>query len=170
MKATCSVAVIYQDAQARELAVGYCDVLVQRFWQRRDFELCWWSFQQIENVDSTLKDCNVDLLIFATRAVEEIPGGVQRWVERWLIERANREGALVNLTDISPPALKTIAAKTDKYLRDVAHRGNLDYLTQVPADIFGLIPESAECCRDRARQMTTVLDEILHRAALPRRL
>jgi hypothetical protein len=170
MKATCSVAVIYQDPQAREIAVGYCDVLVQRFWHRCDFEVSWWSFQQVQDTPAAAKACGADLVVFVTCAGKEIPAGVKRWIDRWLTERANREGALVNLTDTSGPAFNPLTAKTDCYLRDVAHRGSLDYLTQVPAEIFGLIPESAESWNDRARQMTTVLDEILHRPAVPRHL
>ena len=165
MKATCSVVVIYEDAHARERAVGYCDVLVRRFWERRDFEVSWLSFQQVEDALSLTKACGADLLVFGTR--HEIPAGIQRWLERWLIERANREGALVNVSDTASPPYNPVAAKVDNYLRNVAHRGNLDYLTQVPSEIFGAIPESTESCSHRAQQVTSVLDEILHRRAGP---
>jgi hypothetical protein len=53
------------------------------------------------------------------------------------------------------------------YLRNAAHRGAMDYLTQVPQDIARTIPDSLESYTSRADQVTTLLDDILHQSAPP---
>jgi hypothetical protein len=43
----------------------------------------------------------------------------------------------------------------------------MDYLTQVPQDIPRCIPESIESYTERADQVTSLLDGILHQQAPP---
>ena len=51
-KAAWSVVVAYEDRQACERAVGFCDQLVNRFWAGFEFDLSWWTFAQLEDADS----------------------------------------------------------------------------------------------------------------------
>jgi hypothetical protein len=78
------------------------------------------------------------------------------WVESWLQRRGDREGALMDLAESG-------AEKSPKhiYLRSVAHRGGMDYLTEMPCSTVESIPDSLEYCTERARRVTGVLEEIL---------
>ena len=53
------------------------------------------------------------------------------------------------------------------YLRQVARRAEMDYLTQVPQGISLSIAESLDSYTERAACITSVLDEILHHPAPP---
>jgi len=170
MKATWSVVVVYQDAQTRDIAVGFCDTLVQRFWARCQFEAGWWSFAQIKDSALAEKAAAANLLVIAIQPDAELPLTVKAWLESWLSQRPNREGALVALAGSPGSIICHLSTLTEVYLRDIAHRGQLDFLTQVPPDLSALTPESADWCSDRARQVTSVLDEILHQPSQPPQL
>ena len=53
------------------------------------------------------------------------------------------------------------------YLRHAAHHGAMDYLTEVPQDISRPIPDSLDSYTERADQVTSLLDNILHQQAPP---
>jgi hypothetical protein len=170
MKANLSVVVVYEDNVVRERAVGFCDHLVGRFWATCGFDVNWWSFGLLQESlgagASAEKAAAADLIIFAAQSGEEMPVHVRAWVESWLDRRGDREGALVGLVEHSGGA-STGAADKQVYLRNIAHRSGMDYLTEVPQNILDLIPESLESYTDRAHQVTGVLDEILHHPAPP---
>ena len=172
-KATWSVVVVYGNPETREAAVGFCDQLVKRFWSEVEFDVSWWSTDRLQAGDSAQhagrRAAEADLVIFALPKSGELDLEVKGWIERWVPERAEREGAVVGL--LAPAAsAETEAIEAQQYLRTVAHRAGMDYLTQVPASISHQIPESPESCTERARQVTSVLDEILNRREPPPRL
>jgi hypothetical protein len=171
-KATNSVLVIYQDDQAREEAVKFCDDLIERFWADYEFDVNWWSFDLLQEArmarDAGTRATEANLIIFAARPDGEIAPHVKEWIESWATARGDREGALVGLLD-SGDALAGDRAQHFVYLRNVAHRAGMDYLTQVPRALSG-VPDSIESYTERADQVTSVLDEILHHKASPPRL
>ena len=169
-KRTWSVVVIYEDAAAREEAVKFCDLLIERFWASYGFEVGWWSFASLEDEgaarEATERAAEAPLIVFATRPQGELPETVKAWIETCLSRRGDREGALVGLMDPSAGLSRALAEKYI-YLRAVAHQGAMDYLTQVPPNIARAIPDSLESCAQRAHQVTSVLDEILHQPEPP---
>jgi len=168
-KATNSVLVIYQDDQARQEVVKFCDDLIERFWAEHEFEVNWWSFDLLQEArlarDASARATDANVIIFATRPDGEIAPHVREWVETWVTARGDREGALVGLLD-SGDALMGYRAQHFVYLRNVAHRAGMDYLTQVPRALSG-VPDSIESYTERADRVTSVLDEILHHKATP---
>ena len=169
-KAAWSVVVVYEDAAAREQAVDFCDQLVKRFWATFEFDVSWWSFSllQTEHVamEAAEKAAQADLIILASLREEDFPVHVPKWVESWLRRRGEREGILAGLIG-QGTATSVGGATKHYYLRQIAHRGAMDYLTQVPQSISRSIPESAESYTRRAAQVTSVLDEILHQQEPP---
>lgn len=169
MKATWTVAVVYESAETREAGVAFCDCLVQRFWHRLGFAVSWWPFSQLTDSETSSealeKAINADLLVFTTSAHTELPGNIRDWIEHWLLLRGEREGALVGLPvagDVEPAA----PAQLHLYLREVAHRAGMDYLTEVPQNLGQPIPDSADFFCERAQMVTSVLDEILSQPQL----
>lgn len=169
MKRTWSVTVVYEDTPTRESAVQFCDALVKRFWAENEFSIDWWQFSELEdNVNAQqaeAKGAEADLIIFAAQPDTGLPEGVAAWLESWIGRRGEREGAMIALNDPG-----TASGVPDKfcYLRGVAHRAGMDYLTQMPNELR--VPDSPESCQERARQVTHVLDEILRRPAAPKPL
>ena len=168
MKATWLVAVVYEDAETREGAVACCDRLVERFWAGRELDLAWWPFEQLSAPDSAEealdKAAAADVMIFAARPEGEMPVQIRAWTERWLSRRGAREGTLIGL--LGPGAGQDTAEK-HVYLRKVAHRGGMDYLTDVAQYIWQDMPESAEFYNERAECVTSVLNDILHQEQAP---
>ena len=169
-KADWSVAVVYEDSAARERAVDFCDQLVQRFWGRFEFEVNWWSFQALQEhgmaLDAADKAARANLVVLSSLGPQDLPARVKTWIESWLSRRGDLEGILAGLIEPAD-AVGSPEAGKHLYLRQVAHRAGMDYLTQVPQDISRSIPDSPECYSLRAAQVSTVLDEILHHRAPP---
>jgi hypothetical protein len=175
MKETKSLAVIYEDAEARQAAVAFCDCLIKRFWDEFDFDVSWWQFDALESSDTAReaarKASGADFVVFGSRSGEAIPSrSLTNWVELWLETRGQHEGALVSLP--SPQAASGFETTAfSLYLRAVAHRAGMDYISDIPQGLAHPIPESPDSCTKRAEEVGSVLDEILHashpRAGLP---
>jgi hypothetical protein len=172
MKRNWSVVIVYEDNMVREAAVKFCDHLVNRFWPGEELDVEWRSFESLEAAPSlkqtTGKAAEADLIVFSTRPTGNFPSAVELWIETWLAERGEREGALVGLMERTA---NPSGATPDKcmYLRNVAHRAGMDYLTRVPQHIHAF-PDSSDSLAARAQQITHVLDDILRKPAPPPRL
>ena len=162
--------VVYEDSAARERAVVFCDQLVRRYWECFEFEVGWWSFAMLGQAE-VIKEASenaarANLIVVSTTPEGDFPAPIKAWVEATLRLRGDREGMLAGLME--PPASPSgWEGKKHNYLRNAAHRGSMDYLTQVPPEIAQPIPDSIESYSERAQQMTSVLDGILHQPAPP---
>src|SRR5205823_4316824 len=107
----------------------------ERFWTRAGFEVSWWSFSLLDDAAQAKiaveRAVEADLIIFASVPEGEMPAKVRGWIENWLRQRGETEGILVGLMDLGA-GLAGRAAEKYAYLRNVAHRGGMDYLTHVP--------------------------------------
>lgn len=170
MKRAWSVVVVFEDAATRGQAVEVCDHLVQRFWTDSELAVSWWSWEMLEQPtqahEAIPKAAEADLLIFAVRTEKDFPAPLQEWVETWLAMRGERDGALMSLFGKDAEAGATLTER-HAYLRQVAHRGGMDYLTEAPQDLSFSIPDSLDWCAARAESITSVLDEILHTQGTP---
>jgi hypothetical protein len=170
MKTTCSVVVLYEDPPVREIAVDFCDHLVRRFWDKCGFEVSWWSFAQLRELaaarEATRRAKAADLIVVAVQQDPDIDPLAQAWLETGLKQRGEREGALVGLTSAAAEPNER-ALQKHMYLRNLAHRSGLDYLTCVPSDVGSGALDSCETCTERAGQVTTVLTEILRQRETP---
>jgi hypothetical protein len=165
-----SLAVLYDDARARETAVMFCDQLCERFWATHTFELSWWSFADLEDANSSrialAKGSGADWLLISAQTEKEFSAAVLTWLDLWVAQRGDREGALVGL--IQPG--ETAPIEKHAVLRRLAHRAGMDYLTQVPQSLGQPEQDSADACTERAHQVTAVLNGILHKPTRPPRL
>jgi hypothetical protein len=170
MTATRSVAVLYESPQAQEMAVGFCDGLVSRFWIEEGFDINWWAVGLLERASAARlaleKAANADFVVIALAAETSIPYYLEAWLEKWLVCRGEREGALVGL--IAGEG-KHVAGGASKhlYLRRLAHRAQMDYLTQIPPCVSPPEGEDPDVYVERAQEMTSVLKEILERPSSP---
>jgi hypothetical protein len=172
-KASWSVVVVYEDPTARERAVTFCDQLVSRFWAKCEFNVGWWPFdllgQEVAAREAAERAAQADVIVFAANPEGDFPSPVKAWVEAWLNQRSDREGMLVGLLEQCAGAGDQERQK-HLYLRQAARHGAMDYLTQVPQGISLSIPESLDSYTERACQVTSLLDDILHRHPAPPQL
>ena len=172
MNAKWSVLAVYQGAAAREAAMHFCDAMIQRFWPHTSFDVDWHDSKDLQEgaagSNARGKAERADMILAATPQ-----GGLdprfRAWLEQALAKRGEREGFLVGLS-ASEPGASAEGAATQQYLRKLAHQRGLDYLSDVPQSLSHGVPETVEDCTLRARQVTTVLDRILHRPVLPTRM
>ena len=172
-KAAWSVVVVYEDAAARERAVTFCDQLVSRFWAKCEFDVSWWPFALLNQApakeEAAERAAQADLIVFSATPEGDLPQPVKAWVETWLNHRGDREGKLVGLVERVVGA-SVLEGQKHLYLRQVAHHGAMDYLTKVPPDISLSIPDSLDSYTERAYQVTSLLDDILHQQPPPPQL
>ena len=124
MKAKWSVLAVYENSKSRDLAVQFCDLLVQRFWSQCGFDLAWCNWAELEDPMSAKeagkKATEADWIIVAPNPSTIIPIVVKGWLERALKARGEREGVLVGLPG-SQADLSAGTAATQGYLRKLAH-------------------------------------------------
>lgn len=173
MKSNWSVLSLYEDGHARQLAVQFCDGLVQRFWSESAFDLSWCDWDGLEHPvsakEAASKALAADLIIVALNDSGTIPLPVRNWLERAVKDRDAREGVLVGLPG-TEPGCEAKAAAMQMYLRKLAHQSGMDFLTAVPQSLPVRVPDSTDAYNQRASQVTTVLDKILSYTALPPQL
>lgn len=172
MNAKWSVLALYQDVAARQEAVKFCDLLVQRFWPQTSFDLDWREWENLHDSaaaqQAASKAQEAKIIILSVSAQGTIEHLVRNWLELALSKRNDREGILVGLSAKSDAPLSAPAAATQQYLRKLAHQSGMDYLASVPQSLSNGVPENAEACALRATQVTSLLDTILHRPTPPR--
>lgn len=163
-KETWSIVVVCEDELTHSHALSVWDRLVKQFWAEIEFESHWWQFANLlepaNALDAADAAARADMIVFAAQAEGELPEHVTSWIQTWLDKRGNREGALIALVRRGQePSTKAIAKHL--YLREVAHRANMDFLSEIPPFIRRGIPESPEWFNERAGQVGSTLDSIL---------
>lgn len=167
---TWSVVVLYEDKATRERAMTTCDHLVKQFWAEVEFDFHWWRTDFLvdprlaQSAGFDARDANV--IIFSSLPETELSPVVLHWFDQWGEQRADRDGLFLDLTYAAVPATPLISRKQSR-LRDIASRARLDYVTRFPPQLGGTLPNSWQNAEARAAQVTSVLDEILHRVPPP---
>jgi hypothetical protein len=171
MKTTWSVIIVTEDDEHRKEAVKFCDALVERFWADNEFDLTWSSFREVCDEPAARelasKAAQADIVLFACGASSELPSAVETWMEGWAAQRGDREGSIVALSEPTVPASRKLPEKF-VFLRNLAHRAGMDYLTRMPQEMRRSLPDSLDSYTARAHQMTGTLDEIMKRKTPPR--
>ena len=161
-----SVIVVYENPAVRELAVGFCNKFACESCADVGLGGSWYSFEEL-TVPARMEAAaevavGADLLAFSVTASGDLPAAIKLWTEIWLRRRGEREGWLVGLVLEDGAELRRVACLKEIYLRHLAHRAGMDYLSHFPAKIPRAIPDSLDSFNRRAEQVTPVLDEILH--------
>jgi hypothetical protein len=169
-----SVVVVYETAAIREHAVRFCERLAQEQDAGAISELNWWSFRLLGNsaagADAAQKASAADVVVFAMNAIGDLPDEIKLWIENWLNRRGEHEGALVGLLAREEPSYE-VASFREIYLRHIARRAGMDYLSHAAPTATKAIPDSIDSFTERAGRVTSVLDSILHtRPRTPPRL
>ena len=159
-----NVVVIYETAAIREHAVKFCERVAHEPESAGTAEMNWWSFHLLEHraagADAAQKAALADVVIFAMDAAGDLPDEIKLWIETWLNRRGEREGALVGLL-AREERPNDVAPFREIYLRHIARRAGMDFLSHAAPTVAKAIPDSIDSFSERAGQMTSVLDSIL---------
>ena len=165
-----SVVVVCEDAAIHAHALRLCDQLMMAYWTEVEFEFNWWLFASLSDPQKALAAvraaADANMIVFAAHPEGDLPEPVKAWVESWLTVRGEREGALIGLVR-EADGTKSSASPKHAYLREIAHRAKLDFLSAMPLGVPGTIPNDLDTVARRASQVTSVLDEILHQSRPP---
>lgn len=166
-----SVAVLYDDAPTRQRAMVVGRELVQRFWTEVTFQFHWWRSDFLTDdamLAAAVGDASTaDFIVVSSRPEQPFSPFVIKWFDDWIGRRAGREGAFVDLTEPTTGSADLVHRR-QLHLRRLAHRAMMDYLTRMPEIMDGALPDSFESAENRAAQLTSVMDQILHLPPPPR--
>ncbi len=167
MKA-CKVVVLCESDPHRENAKKLCNALIDRFWTRCEFDVSWFSFDDLVDLKKSAASAReageTDVLVVACAPEDHVPNELQLWVEQWISRRTDREGSLIGLLG----SQADLCSGRETYLRNVARRGGLDFLTGVPTALAGALPEDPDSVSERATRISNVLEDILQKPIAPR--
>lgn len=158
----CEVAVIYEDIPSRDSAIRISQHLANQFARDLDFTFSWWKFKYLSDTELAAEAAQAasrsDLVMFATRSDRNLPAEVKNWVEQWLPWRIGREGAFTALTkETQHPDFQS--SPLGEYLATICRRTGMELIA--PTNLMN--QDAWSNIRSRERQVTPVLDEILHR-------
>lgn len=167
---TWSVVVLYEDKPTRDRAMVLCDHLVKNFWSDVEFDFHWWRTDFLDDprmartaaADAT----TADIFIFSSSPESGLSPMFLKWFEGWSRERDAREGMLLDLTDASAQASRMVQQK-QSHLREIAKQAHLDYCNRIPSPFSGTMLNSRQNIEVRAHEVSSVLDDILHRLPPP---
>jgi hypothetical protein len=164
-----SVVVIYEDPSIRERAVQFCERLVADQ-QSPDLNMDWWSFPLLSHSEmahsAVEKAARADVVVFAIEARGDLPDEIKLWIEKWLNKRGEREGAIAGLLH-GEDDRHGMASFREIYLRHIARRAGMDYVSHAEPTLRRAIPDSIDSFNERAGRMTSVLDSILQKHSNP---
>jgi hypothetical protein len=164
------VVILYENSPSREQALQFWSRMEKQYPPAGKSDVSWWTFELLEDATEAGKAMKhatlADLIVFAAGGEGELPEAVKLWIESWLGKRGEREGAIVGLVK-SQAGLCVLPGMKEIYLRQVAHRAGLDYLSEIPPTGSLALPDSLDSFCDRAGRITSVLDEILRARVLP---
>jgi hypothetical protein len=163
------VFVAFDDQASRQRATAACNALTAKLWPGIEFELHWCAVEELGRPESApaAAACatTAQIVIFASSACADLPRPVIQWLEQWSCSRHGREGTLIGLVETT--ANRPCCERLDHFLRNLAHRAGLDYLTHAPET--GLMPMPDECAwiTSKAEEVSSVLSCMLNQTHRP---
>src|SRR3974377_2150458 len=140
-----SVVVVYESTATRERAMSVCDHLVKQFWSEVEFSFRWWRTDFLEDAalatSAAIDAATANFIIFCAGVECDLTPAAAEWFDSWVERRNGREGALIDLTEVVG-APDGRGQRLQAYLRGVARRAMMDYLTRVSSGIMGGLPDS----------------------------
>lgn len=127
------LAVAYDAPDARDRAMRLCEALKRNFAGEIIISCTWWRFRYLEDPDIALVARHyasaADIIMFSTNTTGLFPLSVMNWIESWAAARRKSHGLLVPLIG-SPNIPAQVYSTKLFYLRHVADRANMEFLTQ----------------------------------------
>jgi hypothetical protein len=160
-----SVVVIYEDPSIRDRAVTFCERLAEEQ-HSAELNTDWWSFPLLSHTEmahsAVEKAARADVVVFAMDARGDLPEEIKLWIEKWLNKRGEREGAIAGLLH-RDEGWHGMASFREIYLRHIARRAGMDYVSHAAPTLRKAIPDSIDSFSERAGRSSSVLESILQK-------
>lgn len=159
-----------EDEAAHARAQSVCGRVATQFWDEIEFKFSWWTFTSLaysaNAAEAAQAAASAEMVFFAVQSRGDLPAKVKSWIEMWVNNRADRGGALICLATDEHPLAPEVSLK-QLYLRQIAHRAEMDFLSDISENFAPTIPESLEWFADRADAVGPVMDDILRQTGSP---
>ena len=163
-----SVVVLCENSALYGYARAACEQMAKKYPIGAEFQFRWWLFDDLTDSQERLAAigaaASADMIVFAVSSEGELPEMIKAWVEEWLFERGGREGTIVGLF---PDTGEICTTRKYCYLRQIACRGQMDFMSALPAILPSKLPDNFDWVSRRAGEVTSVLNEILRGPSSP---
>jgi hypothetical protein len=123
--------VAFEDSAAGMRVKEFCRDLARNLGQQCQIVEHVWLFSTLRQRElqeiAAEEVLGADLIVISALRSEELPEGVQRWIELWLRQKGSRPEVLVALLD---PPYEGAPVSTEAYLRQVAKQGGMEFLVE----------------------------------------
>jgi hypothetical protein len=92
---------------------------------------------------------------------------VREWLETAMGRRGVREGAFIVLFGGEAEGVRLTFPQKDVFLRALARRAGMDYLTGAPNALPGGLPDSLDSFSRRAEEHSTIIENMLRQPPPP---
>lgn len=159
-----SAVVLYEDRVTRDRMIRVQDHVQRGLGEEIDCQVAWWRFDHLKEprlfTKAVKSAVEADMILFSAHAGGHFPRQVTAWINAWVKQRRLRPGVLGALIGLHDDALSGITPR-HCYLRRVAERAQMDFLSQAAA----LLPDEEPCSVDsfmkRAASSSQLLEGIL---------
>lgn len=131
----CSVMAIYDTELMRTRAIAAQHYLLERCRENVDLEFLWWRTAFFADpllarqAAHDAREC--DCLLLCLEQDPAASPALEAWFESWIVQRAAREGAMV---DFPSSAARPSSPAREEFLQDLCRRGGLEWLVVQPRD------------------------------------
>jgi hypothetical protein len=126
-----AVSAVHEDSATGARAEEFCQTLAKCLSRTPAFSKEMWLLTELRTAQlktiAAREAAAADLVIISFHHAEILPDEVKSWIRLWLKQRGRRPAVLLALFD--PPCLGT-SSSIQAYLREVARRGNMEFLAR----------------------------------------
>jgi hypothetical protein len=126
-----AVSAVHEDSATGARAEEFCQTLAKCLSRTPAFSKEMWLLTELRTAQlktiAAREAAAADLVIISFHHAEILPDEVKSWIRLWLKQRGRRPAVLLALFD--PPYLGT-SSSIQAYLREVALRGNMEFLAR----------------------------------------
>jgi hypothetical protein len=159
---TLNIVGVYQDVASRSWAMQTCQRATLLAGEKRVQDL-WFNAHSLSDTGILLEAIRAvlvaDVIVISVYAENELPIGLYVWVQAWLPRRLSRRGVLAALVAVPEPPDST-SVRTMKYLRAVAHKGKLDFISQEGKRLASSIASSMKLIAEHGGTDVPALQEL----------
>ncbi|MBI4664328.1 MAG: hypothetical protein HY735_36490 [Verrucomicrobia bacterium] len=131
-----NVVIAYDTFESGLTAAQLYQHTIQNFSADYLFEVAFWRFEVLcipfIADRAAAEAAQADMIILAVDNGEKLPDEIRDWIEKWVIHKPGRDSALVFVSR-NPAPERRAAVANQAYLRDIALRGEMTFLTDLNA-------------------------------------
>jgi hypothetical protein len=126
-----AISAVHEDIATGARAEEFCQTLARCLGRTPEMSKEMWLLTELRTSPlraiAAGEAAAADLVIVSVHHSETLPDEVKRWIDLWLKQRGSRPAVLLALFD---PLYMGTSSSIQAYLREVARRGNMEFLSR----------------------------------------